>query len=70
MLCAGSENKELANERESGVLVHTTHYCGHYAACVQGQEDNCTEQKECGANTLKSKTCVVQSVRPVTSCAC
>ena len=68
VLCTGSCKNETGDYNECGTVYHKTHYNGHFAASLEGKEHECTEQKECGANTHKTKTCVVQHVTDHCGC--
>lgn len=66
LLCTGSQSLCFhdCNEPE-GCLIHCKDLEGHFGALIVGADDVCTEQKVCGADTHKVKTCQVTKVREV-----
>ncbi len=43
VLCTGGEKNESGDLHESGTVYHKTHYSGHFAACLEGKEQECTK---------------------------
>lgn len=61
--CTGARRNRCDSETECGCLAHNTKVCGHFIACIEGSNDGCTEQKECGNSCATTQTRVVRSVR-------